>query len=139
MTMPAPEGNLDQSITCLLRPSSLEQDQSAHKHAVDTSGITSPEAKLLFSVVGITVLACILTFIYTSGMADPLIESIAKAYFKAEAKAEEKALEKAGSEQAEGFLKGQQQQVQDTRVRSERKSLTWVALHRPNQEEPHGE
>jgi hypothetical protein len=31
---------------------------------------------------------------------------LAKKYFRAEAKAEEKALEKAGTEQAEGFLKG---------------------------------
>jgi hypothetical protein len=44
--------------------------------------------------------------LYFSGQADDLFAYFAKKYYKAEAKAEEKALEKAGTDKAEGFLKG---------------------------------
>jgi hypothetical protein len=44
--------------------------------------------------------------LYFSGQADDLFVYFAKKYYKAEAKAEEKVLEKAGTDKAEGFLKG---------------------------------
>jgi hypothetical protein len=44
--------------------------------------------------------------LYFSGQADDLFAYFAKKYYKAEAKAEEKVLEKAGTDKAEGLLKG---------------------------------
>jgi tRNA isopentenyl-2-thiomethyl-A-37 hydroxylase MiaE len=53
-----------------------------------------------------TIFAGIFSVLYISGALNPLIDEIAERFFKAEAKAEKKALEKAGSEKAEGMLKG---------------------------------
>lgn len=61
---------------------------------------------LLVVVIVFTIIALILGGIYMSGAADDVVEYFAKQFFKAKAKAEEKALEHAGSEKAQGFLKG---------------------------------
>jgi hypothetical protein len=86
---------------------------SAKASAVAADGLNSASeaaktrlGALTLVAIVITVLAMAVAGLYFSGQADDLFVYFAKKYYKAEAKTEEKALEKAGTDKAEGFLKG---------------------------------
>lgn len=83
----------------------LKSSQSTSKPSAEDvkAAATSP-----WVIVGLVVatLVAIAAAIYFSGYADDILEYWAKKYYKAKAKTEATALQHAGSEKAEGFLKG---------------------------------
>ena len=93
--------------------SKMVSSASAKASAAAADGLNSASetakshwGALTIGAIIVTVLAMAVAGLYFSGQADDLFAYFAKKYYKAEAKAEEKALEKAGTDKAEGFLKG---------------------------------
>jgi hypothetical protein len=94
-----------------LKSSLSSASAKASAAAADGLNSASKTAKshwgaLTIVAIIVTVLAMAVAGLYFSGQADDLFVYFTKKFYKAEAKAEEKALEKAGTDKAEGFLKG---------------------------------
>jgi hypothetical protein len=93
--------------------SKMVSSASAKASAAAADGLNSASetaqshwGALTIAAIIVTALAVAVAGLYFSGQADDLFVYFAKKYYKAEAKAEEKVLEKAGTDKAEGFLKG---------------------------------